>query len=325
MTWLAWRQARGPIAVAAAAVVAVALVAADAGRADATVRLWLSTVVVVAPGLLGVFLGAPLVAEELQSGTFRLAWTQDAGRVRWLALRLVVTAAACVAAAGLVSWIVTWWAGPVDRAGLDQFGSFDSRDIVPVGYAAFAFTLGALAGALARKTVPAMVVTLVAFTAARSTFRLLVRPHLLPPLVKAVPLDPATTGYGSSGMWPFIPGPALQPAPPGIPDAWITSVSILDRGGRGLTGSELARMCPGIGQRPAGRAPGGGSGHAQAPPGVVSAMHECVTRVAATYHEVVAYQPASRYWPLQWLELGIFLAAALLVAGACAWQVRRIG
>ena len=53
-------------------------------------------------------------------------------------------------------------------------------------------------------------------------------------------------------------------------------------------------------------------------------MHECVARIAAAYHEVVTYQPASRYWPLQWLELGVFLAAAALLAAACAWRVRRI-
>ena len=320
MTWLAWRQARAQIVVALVAVVAVALVALDAGRADVTVRLWLSTVVVVVPGLLGVFCGAPLVAGELESGTFRLAWTQDVSRVRWLALRLAVTGLACMAVAGLVSWLVTWWAGPLDRAGLDQFGSFDSRDIVPVGYAAFAFALGVLAGMLIRTTVAAMAVTLVAFTAARVAFRLLVRPHLLAPLTRALALDPRSTGYGSEGMWPFIPGPALQPAPPDIPGSWITSIGIVDRSGNGLTSSELARTCPNIGHR----APGG-SGHVQAPPSMVNATHECVARVATTYHVVVTYQPASRYWPLQWYELCLFLAAALLLAGACAWRVRRIG
>ena len=29
--------------------------------------------------------------------------------------------------------------------------------------------------------------------------------------------------------------------------------------------------------------------------------------------------------PLQWCELCVFLTAALLLAGACAWRVRRIG
>jgi hypothetical protein len=326
MTWLAWRQARAQIAAGVAAAAAVAVLAAGAGRGDTTLRVWLSALVVVIPGILGVFWGAPLVAGELESGTFRLAWTQDASRARWLTCRLAVWGLAGISVAGLVSWVVSWWAGPLDRAGMDQFGSFDSRGIVPVGYAAFGFTLGVLLGALVRRTVPAMAATLVAFTTARVAFRLLARPHLVPPQAKVLTLDPSSTGYGSAGFWPLMPPAALQPAPPDIPDAWVTSIAIVDRRGNGLTAGELARTCPGIGDRAAGGAPAaGGSGHVQAPQGVVTAMHDCVARIAATYHEVVTYQPASRYWPLQWLELAVFVAAALVLAVACARRVRRIG
>jgi hypothetical protein len=322
MIWLAWRQARAQTACALAAVAAVAIAALAAGRADTAVRLWLSIAVVVLPGLLGVFWGAPLAAGELESGTFRLAWTQDVSRVRWLALRLTVPALVSMAAAGLVSWIVTWWAGPLDRAGLDQFGWFDSRNIAPVGYAAFAFALGLLAGALLRRTVPAMAVTFVGFTAVRVAFRLLVRPRLLPLETRVLALDPSSTGYGSEGFLPFAPAASLQPAPPDIPDSWITSIAVVDRRGGGLTGSELARTCPDIVHR----APGGtGSGHVPVPQSARTVMEDCVTRLATTYHEVVTYQPASRYWPLQWYELCLFLVAALVLAGACAWRVRQVG
>jgi hypothetical protein len=211
MSWLAWRQARAQIAAGLAAVAAIAIAAVTVSRGDSTLRLWLSVLVVVIPGLLGAFWGAPLVAGELESGSFRLAWTQDVSRARWLAARLTVSGLASMAAAGLASWLVTWWAGPLDRAGLDQFGSFDSRDIVPLGYAAFAFALGVLLGALLRRTVPAMAATLLAFTAARLAFRLLARPHLLPPVTRALALDPSSTGYGSSGFLPLVSGPALQP------------------------------------------------------------------------------------------------------------------
>ncbi len=328
MSWLAWRQSRAQTTIALAAVLAATAAAFASGRTDTTIRLWLSVLAVVGPGLLGMFWGAPLVAGELESGSFRLAWTQDISRVRWLAWRLAVTGLAAMAAAGLVSWLVTWWAGPLDRAGLDQFGSFDSRDIVPVGYAAFACALGVLRGALLRRTVPAMAATLVVFTAARLSFRLLGRPVLLPPVTWTVPLNPSTTGYGSSGFLPLVPPPSLQPAAPDLPNAWVTSIAIVNGQGDALTSSEL-----GLGKPPPGRighgrgsgAPAGGSGHVQAPQSVVDATHDCVARIAATYHEVVTYQPASRYWPLQWYELGVFLAAALLLAAACAWHLRKIG
>jgi hypothetical protein len=35
----------------------------------------------------------------------------------------------------------------------------------------------------------------------------------------------------------------------------------------------------------------------------------------------IAYQPASRYWALQWYETTIFLALAL--AGFCIWWIRH--
>jgi hypothetical protein len=331
MTWLAWRQARVPVAVALAGVAAVLVVALAVNRQDGTVRMWLGVLVVVVPGIAGLFWGAPLVADELESGTFRLAWTQDVSRARWIVVRLLATGLAAMAVTGLLSLIVTWWAGPPDRAGLDQFGTFDSRDIVPIGYAALALALGALAGAVLRRTVPAMAVTLLTFTAARVAFRLLARPALLAPAVRSLPLDPTSTGYGASTDLPFIvPAATLQPAPPDLPNAWVTGISIVNRSGTGLTTSVLNRSCPGIG---GGRAGGGGvlnplagGGHTtQAPPGAVTAMQECVARLATTYHEVVTYQPASRYWPLQWSELCVYLAAALALAALTVWRVRRIG
>ena len=38
----------------------------------------------ILPGLIGVFVGAPLVAREFESGTFRFAWTQGRSRVQWI-------------------------------------------------------------------------------------------------------------------------------------------------------------------------------------------------------------------------------------------------
>ncbi|HEY6496719.1 MAG TPA: hypothetical protein VIZ43_25875, partial [Trebonia sp.] len=40
------------------------------------------------PVLVGAFVGGPVLARELESGTFRFAWTQGAGRVRLAVARL---------------------------------------------------------------------------------------------------------------------------------------------------------------------------------------------------------------------------------------------
>jgi hypothetical protein len=42
-----------------------------------------SSLMFAVPVLLGAFSGAPLLSRELESGTFRFAWTQGAGRTRW--------------------------------------------------------------------------------------------------------------------------------------------------------------------------------------------------------------------------------------------------
>jgi hypothetical protein len=41
------------------------------------------------------------------------------------------------------------------------------------------------------------------------------------------------------------------------------------------------------------------------------------------YRQRVTYQPASRFWPFQWYETGIYTALALSLAGFCFWRLRR--
>jgi hypothetical protein len=35
------------------------------------------------------------------------------------------------------------------------------------------------------------------------------------------------------------------------------------------------------------------------------------------------HQPADRFWPLQWVETGVLLGLALLLAGFCFFWIRR--
>jgi ABC-type transport system involved in multi-copper enzyme maturation permease subunit len=62
----------------------------------------ISLLLLIAPALVGMFWGAPLVARELESNTFRLAWTQSVPRVRWLAAKLGVGGLATVVTVGLL-------------------------------------------------------------------------------------------------------------------------------------------------------------------------------------------------------------------------------
>jgi len=134
------------------------------------------------PGLAGIFIGAPLLAREFEQGTARLVWTQGITRRRWLAMKLgVIVAVAVVVASvlGVVGGLVTGTPGGTFDS---RWSSFDLQGPVLVAYVFFGITLGAAAGAVIRRTVPAMAVTLVAFIAIRVAVYNWVRPNLLPPL-----------------------------------------------------------------------------------------------------------------------------------------------
>jgi len=69
------------------------------------------------PALIGAFLGAPLLARELETGTFRYAWTQGFGRRRWTLAKLVLLATTVTAAAGAFSVLLSWYYQPYFTAG----------------------------------------------------------------------------------------------------------------------------------------------------------------------------------------------------------------
>jgi hypothetical protein len=50
-----------------------------------------------------------------------------------------------------------------------------------------------------------------------------------------------------------------------------------------------------------------------------------ITDCLAQYdlHQSITYQPANHYWPLQWIETGIFTALAAALSGFCFWWIRR--
>src|SRR5207247_6597351 len=85
-------------------------------RTDSGLRTAFGTLVTVVPALLGAFWGAPLIAREVEAGTFPLVWTQSVTRARWLGVKLAVLGVASTLVTGLLSLVVTWWARPLGRA-----------------------------------------------------------------------------------------------------------------------------------------------------------------------------------------------------------------
>ena len=146
-------------------------------------------ILVILPAIIGAFWGAPLVARELETGTYRLAWNQDVTRTRWMAVKLGGVGLAAIATSGLLSLLFSWWAGPINAAGgfpnnFSQFVRmtplmFASQGIVPAAWAALAFVLGVVAGILVRRTIAAMAITIVVVALLQILWPHFVRPHLL--------------------------------------------------------------------------------------------------------------------------------------------------
>ena len=245
MTWLIWRLHRTQLSIGATVLAAFtvllfitglqmatqyhsALIACAASHSCAglgnTLFLgnhpvgFLVIMTLGVPVLFGLFLGAPLVAAELEAGTGQFAWMQSITRKRWLAATtgwMLLTAAVW---GGAVSGLVTWWSGPDNALQLDAFkpGRFDIMGIVPVGYAVFAMALGIAAGAVVRRTLPAMAITLAGFIIVRAAIALWVRPYYLSPVTTTYNLLKGYTPPGSA--WTIaqgVRGPAgnLDPVP----------------------------------------------------------------------------------------------------------------
>src|SRR5437764_8063909 len=115
--------------------------------------------------LVGVFWGAPLVARELETGTYRLAWTQSITRRRWLTTKLAIFVVATVGIGAIFSLLLSWWFHPFAQLQFQggysrmDMDSFDFQGIVPIAYSLFAFAVGAAAGVIVRRVLPAMAIT----------------------------------------------------------------------------------------------------------------------------------------------------------------------
>ena len=268
-----------------------------------TVNKGLDVATIAVPVLIGMFWGAPLIAREFETGTFRLAWTQGVTRTRWLAAKLGVAGLAAGAASVLFSLMLNWWASPIHKAGVSTpftsgISSSYISGVAPAGYAAFAFAVGAAAGLVIRRTLPAMTVTLAVSAAVMTAFPVWVRPHLIPPAQATVTLSAASiNGFEFSLDHRSL---LVQTAPPHIPGAWILSTQLTTPDGRPASAVPVTAAC-------GPNAPG----------------NSCQAYVESLHlRQRVTYEPASRYWPLQWYETGIYVTLALALAGFCLWWIR---
>lgn len=244
------------------------------------------------PFLIGAFFGAPLVARELEAGTWQFAWTQSVPRMRWLAVKLGALGLATALLAGVFSAVITWYRQPMDvldgRFGAD---AFDLEGLAPAGYALFAFAAATAAGAVLRRSLPALAVALGAFLAVRVLVAGWLRPNYQDTqrLVELVGADdPADVGNPRMST-----GNHLD---------WTIASGYTDSAGRPLSLYDAATM--------------------------YSAAQKEGVKFSEYLHargvqQWVEFQPAERFWTFQLVEATIFAGLAAALLALVVWRFRR--
>jgi hypothetical protein len=245
-----------------------------------------SSLLFAVPVLLGAFIGAPLLARELETGTFRFAWTQGAGRTRWAVSTLVLPGAVVVAATGAFTAIFYWYFHPFLADGQVSEMLPLAFALLGVAFAAWtllAFALAAFTGAVFRRTLPAMAVTLIVYIAAAIATATAIRPHYATPVT-----EPGWNGGGGVG--------------------WVLSTWVKAPGGQMLNQSAMNALSQRL------------------PASVQNSPNPDAFTNWLTQHGYTMWQsvqPDSRFWQFQLTEGGWLLAVSALLIAGTIWLVRR--
>jgi hypothetical protein len=111
------------------------------------------------PLALGVFLGVPLVAREIENGTAPTVWTLAASRARWFAGRLLpilVVLVVMMSLLAIASDIL--WAGREPWSPVPGFGDAGLHGPIAIGKALASFGIAVLLGAIFGRVLPAVIV-----------------------------------------------------------------------------------------------------------------------------------------------------------------------
>jgi hypothetical protein len=247
------------------------------------------------PALIGAFAGAPLLAREFETGTFRYAWTQGFGRARWTIAKLTPLAVAITIAALAFSMLVHWYTQPILDAG-DNNGPlyptlFNLSGVALAARTLAAFAIGLFAGILVRRVVPAMVATIAAWGGLAFVTGALLRAHYQAPVVSTNPNIP-------TGAWILNQGWFKGGNPAG-----------LDVINQIFAPVDVRAITPNLFQ------PG------PATPANLGDPVQYLIQHGLT--QLTTYQPADRFWTFQWIEGGWLLALSLILIAATIWLVRR--
>jgi uncharacterized protein YneF (UPF0154 family) len=259
------------------------------------------TLLMAVPMLIGAFVGAPVLARELETGTFRYAWTLGVARRRWALAKLVPLAATMAVATGLFSLLFSWYYQPFFADGNSiPFDPvlFSLRGVAYAAWTLAAFAIGALAGLLIRRVVPAIAATLAVCAGLVFATGLYLRQHYMTPLLGRNLPSPPVSAWILSGWW--------------------------TKGGTTISQFTMNQIMNPLFQQ---------AMTATLPKNVKTddikfykgSVNSQVTNylVHHGYTHWISYQPGSRFWPFQWIEAGWLLALSVLLIAVTVWLVGR--
>jgi lysophospholipase L1-like esterase len=248
---------------------------------------WLGLVpllLLLVPVTAGAFTGAAVAARDLERGTFRFAWTQGCGRLRLLAAKLAVLAAALLLASSAVGALASWWFSPLYALGYARLNPqyFGFQPPVFAAWTLLAFAIAAAAGSLLRRVVVAVVATLAAYAGLAVPAGVVLRYRFYRPPVRV------TAGLGDTSL-------SLPPRSVPTGTWWAGS------GGKVIPQAQVAHAISSL------KSP-------------LALAHWFLQHDARL---VVTYQPDSRYWPFQWTETAWLVAVSAALFAASFVLARR--
>ncbi len=289
----------------------------------------LNIIAIVMPVAFGMFWGSPIVAKEIESGTFRLAWTQSLSRNKWLSYKLAVVFISGLISSIIVTVLISWWFRPFDIVNANMYEQqyYLVQDVVPVAYVIFAISLGLFLGSIFKRNLPAIAATMVLYIVFILVMGSAIRPNLVSPTVGEYNLDNNTVvGFGSSNSGPLN----LFLSAPDLPNSYIYSVVAVNDSGQALSSQTVQSLCPDLfnlaNSPPPISGPAARVGRVKKffSQGDGSPLSNCINAVSIKYHVKVTYLPESKFWPLQWTESGVLALISLVLVALSFLRVNKL-
>lgn len=253
----------------------------------------IANVLLFLPGIVGVFAGAPILARELETGTFRYTWTQGVGRTRWAVATVLGGAVSVAVLMGAFGVLVAWHNQPLADSGITprlRATSFPVTGLAAAGWALAGFALGVTAGLLWRRVVAALATAFAAWFGLAFLTATELRPNYLAQLTTTnLQLSARDLSLGQS---------------------W-------SKDGVRVGDAQLNSVLQAIGVQ----FDGGGPNQVPRPGG--PAVDPVQYLLQHGFQQVTSYQPDSRYWPFQWIESGWLVGLSALLLVTTLWLLRR--